>query len=299
MKNDGDCKYGFGRRRPAQAEGEAPSAARRCEAYFRRKYSGGRSAFARVVDYIVLRLIVFVCAYLFFAPKFEKRGTAFLLAAIALGIAMLVLRLAREIAFDRFVGRETARIRKILLQDKLLLADVQTVAGLAGGLCPMSERAVVLQRALAVDADALLSLVRSHRGYGRLHVFSCTAFDRTATEFAMRANGMLLLHEPEELMKAASKAGMSPPQEAVYAFIETEQQNYRKQRRRQRQRFSPFAAVSAKKYLFTALILIGASFLTRYTLYYRMLAGLCVTIAACSAALTRQARTLPDANNIG
>lgn len=300
MKNDDGSGTGANPRRKTGGEAcDADIRARRRYAYFRRKYSGGRSVVARAVDYVALRLIILAAAYLFFLPRFGNWSTALLLAGIALGIAMLVLRMMREIALERFVRREIKRIRKTLLCDRLMLADVQTVGGLSGRLCPQTERAVVLQRALPVDAEALLALVRTYRGYGKLHVFSCTEYADSAVAFSMRANGLLELHAPEELLSAAVRAGMEPPMEAVYAYIEAEQRDERKRRRLQRMRVSPFAAARAKKYLLAALVLTGASFLTRYALYYRMLAGLCAVVAACGAAMARGARTLQGAGDIG
>lgn len=303
MKVDKDCGQGTngGTRHvyaATQAEAERQRAWRR-EAYFRRAFSGGRSLFARVADGVGLRLIVLGAAYLAFAPRFSSRLTALLLATITLGIASLVMRIAREILFERFVTREKKRIARMLLSDRLLLADMQTVAGLAGALCPQNERTVVLQRAMPVNADALLALVRARRACGKLHVFTCTSFDRSAEAFAARSNGRLVLHGSDELISAALDAGMEPSQREIFDYIEAESCVARKRRHAASDHRSPFVFGSVKKYLLVALLLGGASFLTRYPLYYRMLAGLCMTIAAIGATFMRAPRTHRSVHDIG
>ena len=261
-------------------------------AYFRRRYAGGRNAFARILDYVALRGILFLCAYWLFLPRFGRSGKTLLLAAIALAIAMLILRMGREIAFERFVKKETARIRRALLSDALAIADPQTLIGLVSSLCPFGETPVALARALPIDADTLLEVVRKYRGSGAIHVFGCTGYQPQAVSLAERSNGLLTLHAPEELFAAAKRAGMEPDEACVMEYIASAERQRRRKRRMLRQQASPFAVMSGKKYFITALVLLGVSFLTPYALYYRMLSGLCMTIAAGSAAFhARSAHT--------
>lgn len=261
--------------------------ARLCKAYYARKYYGGRNPFARTLDYIVLRGIAFICAYLFFLPRFPKQSTALLLSGIALGILMLLLRMGRQISFERFMKNETARIRRVLLTDTLLLADLPDLIALVSGRCPLGETPIVLAQAQNTTADSLLKALQTHKGCGHLHIFACVGYDRSAREFAGRMWEHMTLHEPEEILRSARLAGMEPDSGQVSEWIAQQQRNLRKKRQSIRIKASPFAAGGAKKYVMTGLILMGLSFFTRYTLYYRMLAGLCMSIAACSTMFLR------------
>lgn len=246
--------------------------------YMRKRMSGGRGAFARAVDYVVLRLLAFAAAYLLFLPRFESRATAVLLSAIVLALFMLVLHMANEIRYARFSSRELIRVRRQLLQDALLLLDMQTLLPLVSARCPEETTPVVLQRALPVDANQLLALVRTHRNCGELHVFSCSAYDETAKTFALRTNGLLALHAPEELYSAASDAGMQPSEDDAKKSILAQAKRERRQRRGVPA--LDLAVGGARKYALIALVLTGLSFATDYALYYRMLAGFCMTLAA-------------------
>lgn len=251
---------------------------RAVERYMQKKHNGGKSMLARCVDYVALRLILFAVAYVFYLPRFEKRTTVLLLSAITLALAMLVLHLIGEVRYQRFCIREFRSMRRQLLCDRLLLLETQLAIPLVSSLCPSGTTPVVLQRALPVDANALLSIVRTHRACGELHIFPCTAYDDSARDFAARTNGMLVLHPADELYAAAVQAGMRPEDDEVRAAIRARAVYDGKRKRHGRIR--SIVEVGARKYVLIALLLMLLSFLTDYALYYRLLSSLCMTIAA-------------------
>ena len=87
--------------------------------YFKRRRYGGRNLFARTLDYIALRVILFVAAFLFFRLHLDTPRSA-LLAALSLAVASLLLHVAREIAMARFIEKETIRIRRFLMRERLM-----------------------------------------------------------------------------------------------------------------------------------------------------------------------------------
>lgn len=246
--------------------------------HIRERMHGGRRALARAVDYIALRLILFLAAYLQFLPRVATRATACLLASIALAMAMIMLHMAGELRYARCRKKEIEHVRGQLLQDALMRLDMQTAIPLVSALCPLDTSPVVLLTALPVDANALLSAVRSHRGCGELHVFACAGFDESANAFSARTNGQLVLHPKEEMYKAAIRAGMQPQEEAVYDAMRARIRFEKAQTRRRRPTL--WVAGGARRYAVIALSLTALSFFTGYSLYYRMLAGACMTVAA-------------------
>ena len=90
--------------------------------YFKRLRYGGRSAPARALDYVALRLILLVAAFLFFRLRMDTVHAA-ILALIALAAATLLLHAAREAAMARFVRAETLRIRRLLVCEQLPYLD--------------------------------------------------------------------------------------------------------------------------------------------------------------------------------
>ncbi|MEG1525355.1 MAG: hypothetical protein RRZ24_05445 [Clostridia bacterium] len=253
--------------------------------YFQARRGGGRGKLARGIDYVSLRLILFAGAYLYFAAQFSNKAMALLLAAVFLGLCMLVLHIWREIAMERFVKKELCRIKKALLTHKLLLLSSTSARKLCRPLCNEGEMPVLLQRALPADADALLTVLHTYQGCGNLAVFSCSGFDISAKAFAARLDGTLTIRDVEEVHHAAKEAGLSPSAAEVRAFI-AEELRIQKQRKRAA-RPMPFVSGNTGKYFAISLILTGISFFTRYALYYRLLAGLCMAIAATGIAFSR------------
>ena len=250
--------------------------------YFKRRRYGGRSAPARVLDYVALRLILFLAAFLFFRLRMDAAHAA-ILAAIALAIATLVLHVVRDVTMERFVQRELRRIRTLLMRDRLMFLEPEAFRSLCrrAGNC---DRPVALQRAEPVGADVLLPLLRGGNQAPPV-VCSSAGFTPAAEDFVRRAPQRATLIGPDALVEAARETdALWPDDEAVHAYIAAQLQQHPRPRARLQELLSGAgAATRAKKYLLTGLVLLAASFLTRYTLYYRMLAGLCLMIAAAGA----------------
>ncbi len=265
---------------------------RSVERYYRTRYGGGRGAFARALDYIALRLILFAGAFLFYRSRFGSLWIVAALSALTLGLCMILMRLYREIAFERFSRREHERLRRAALADRLMLAPRRYLETLCHTLLRPCETAALLVCALPADADALLETVRKEP-LRPLCVFSTAGFARSAEELAPRLSGVRLCGQ-DALIEAAERIGVcaadADVDDRIRAILAAA-----KQRRRRSFSFN-FPRSAVRRYLLAALVLFGCSFLTRYALYYRMFAGLCVSIAGVCAALSaRKKPAAPDA----
>lgn len=258
--------------------------------YFKRRRYGGRNLFARTLDYIALRVILFVAAFLFFRLHLDTPRSA-LLAALSLAVASLLLHVAREIAMARFIEKETIRIRRFLMRERLMFLPEAAFLE----LCQRSsgaENPIPMQRAEPVGADALLPLLREHPDQ-TLVICSSAGFTSAAEAFVLRSKRRARLIGPDVLVAAAGRTdALWPDDEAVHAYIAAEQRRRAGAHRRLGELLRESAGAFGRKYALTAGILLLLSFLTRYTLYYRMLAGLCLSIAA--AGLLRKHATHPN-----
>ncbi len=248
--------------------------------YFKQRRYGGRNLFARTLDYIALRVILFAAAFLFFRLHLDTPRSA-LLAALSLAVASLLLHVAREITMARFVKKEMIRIRRLLMREKLMFLPEAAFLELcrrAGGV----ENPIPMQRAEPVGADALLPLLRQSPDQA-LVICSSAGFTPAAEAFVLHSPRRARLIGPDALVTAAGQAdALWPDDEAVHAYIAAEQRRRAGARRRLGELLRENAGAYGRKYALTAGILLLLSFFTRYTLYYRILAGLCLSIAAAS-----------------
>ena len=264
---------------------------RECMRYFKRRRYGGRSALARALDYAALRLILFAAVFLCLRAEVGAARAA-VLALIALCAASLLLRALREALMARFVRAELLRIRALLLCERLPYldeADFLLLCRRASGC----EEPAAMQRAEPLGADALLPLLR--RPGGETAVCASAGFTAAAQAFAARAPRRARLIGPEELAAAAQPDDPFYPDDgAVEAYIASQRPARAALRVRLRQAADALrTAGEGKKYLLLAALLLLASFLTRYALYYRMLAGLCLAIAAAGAFAARPPHAKP------
>ncbi len=255
---------------------------RTVELYYRRVFSAGRSALGRALDYIALRLVLFCAAFLFFRPRVTALLPALLLALTVLMAAMLLLRMVREACFTRFCAREGARLRGEILSERLMLLPERRFAALAAPLAGDCTPCF-MQCAEAADANALLACLRAEGSHKKLAVCSTAGFSASARAFAAARPERLMLIETSTLIAAAEKTELRPSEAELCAHIIRMETGRRAQNREKRR--APFAEGGAKKYFLAAAVLVLASFITRYSLYYRMLAGFCMLLAVTGLAL--------------
>ncbi len=249
--------------------------------YFRRGCAGGRGGFARAVDYAALRFFLLAGAWLFFRQRVTGAGWALLLAVLTLLLAMVLLRILRELRLERYTRRETSRIRRQLTAQSLLLMERARLLALARPLANGEPRLILSAEPLG--ADALLPLARRRSAVA---VVAPAGYTPAAVAFARRT-GLRLIPQ-SALLDEAARQGLTPENEAILAHILCEEE----QRRAQRTRLGglPFVQGCAKKYLATALALFALSFLSRYALYYRLLATLCMSIFSVNFLVDRTRR---------
>lgn len=261
------------------------------ERYYRTRYGGGRGAFARALDYVALRLILLAAAYLFYRSRFDEIWIVLSLSVLTLGLGMILMRLYRELAYARFVRRERERLRRLVLADRLMLAPNKDLKALCKTLLRPREAAALLVCAKPADANALLEAARGEP-LRPLCVFSTAGFDRSANDLLARLPDVRLC-DRDALLEAAGRIGITADDMDVAARVRAIDAV---RRARAKRSFSfDFPKTAARRYLLAALLLFACSFATRYALYYRAFAGLCVSVAAISAALSRQKNAVPEA----
>lgn len=252
------------------------------ERCLQKRFSGGRSIAARVIDYIALRLIVFAGAYLLFASQGFRTPVALALALLVLGLISLLMRIRRELAYARFAHAERARIARQVELDEIVLLPRARLLALCRPLLNAGESAALLVCAAPADENALLNAVRDARA-GSVCVFSTAGYTKKAEALACRLDGVRLC-DTDALLQQAQAFGSRATPEQVDARIRADLHEQKSRRARSFAFSFPRNAVS--KYAFASLMLLACSFFTRYTLYYRILAGLCMSICTVSAALS-------------
>lgn len=257
---------------------------RELKRYFRRRKTNGRGAFARAFDAGALTLLLWAAAFLLYRPTFPP--TAALLLALVTAAMLTVLLAMREARrLRRFTGKETERIRRTLLADRLSLLSASEAIQLTAPLCGEGETPLPLFTEGRATADMLLCALKRHLPHETLAVFTLAGCDEAAVALSRRLPDRLRLYAQEPLYRAAARTPLCPGEKEIHAYIRAELAAGK--RRRAAARANTFLPGGTRRYLLCALLLIGVSFVSRYALYCRALAGLAGMLGAVSAALGR------------
>jgi len=270
---------------------EQPSAAV-CR-YLQRQRTKGKSPLARALDALLLLLILFASVFLYLCSKGLHMKHALLLSAIMGAFFSVLYKLYSAWALQRFLPREIHRLSKDLLKRNMPFIDRELYRNLCQKASKCSDP-VIFCLAEPVSADLLLPHLKNNK-VGTVFC-SFSGFTDAAKKLVSVKDEKIHLIGTEPLLNAAmEEPALRPSVREVYRHIEAEEA-LRRQRRKSVRSFPQ--EYGGKRYLVAAGLLLLFSFQTGYMLYYRMLAGLCISVAAVRGILRHAMHTEDSAGHI-
>ncbi len=261
---------------------------RKIISYYKRSLYGGRTSFARAVDYIALRAITLAACYLWFSTAVQNTVMALLLSVTALVTISVAVELFKSIRLDKFIVKERLRMRDKMFSKKLYMMPrekykelVQSAVKSNPGKYGPSCLIYPLQQAAPANADTVLSAYRAAQKHGckEAVIFSASGASRDAEELLEQYTDLAIRFEPiSSLIAQAEEHGLLPDDAAVDAQILSLIEAEKDKRRRLAER--PFQPGRTRRYILVAAALFIASFFVKYTLYYRLLSAACVSFGA-------------------
>jgi len=252
--------------------------------YYRKKMYKGRGALARGVDFIALRVIALVAFYLWFLSLTGKMNMSVALSLICVAVFSVAAAFAKSLRTESFIEKERKRLAREHMRQALALLPLERFMAAAKACAPDEDIFLYAFRQTGpLTPDDVLKAYRlaEKRGFARAAVFSAGDISEEARTFARRLPGFdMQLMPPDTLLGQAEALGLTPDAAAIDRMI-VDLYHAQKQKRKA-VLAAPFSKGNAKKYLILAAALTAASFLTSYPLYYRLLAGVCMSFAAIS-----------------
>lgn len=255
---------------------------RTLNAYYKRRFYRGRTAFARAADFIALRVILLIACYLWFSFNVESIIAAAVLTAAAVVAISVFAELVKSVRLEKFILRENARLSKKLFSESLVLMPRSKFLGIVReyikchGKEFAGESLVYTAQTLSpVDEETVLCACRAanRRGCKSLFIFSSASVSQPARDIAARYDGLSVAFISGDMLASCAKM---PDDNAVRQYI---------LKQAEQKKHSVSTAIGrgrCARYLLVAAALFALSFFVSYTLYYRMLAGACVSLAALS-----------------
>ena len=162
---------------------------RTLNAYYKRRFYRGRTAFARAADFIALRVILLIACYLWFSFNVESIIAAAVLTAAAVGAISVFAELVKSVRLEKFILRENARLSKKLFSESLVLMPRSEFLSMVReyikrhGKEFAGESLVYTAQTLSpVDEETVLCACRAanRRGCKSLFIFSSAAVSQPA-----------------------------------------------------------------------------------------------------------------------
>lgn len=130
---------------------------RTLNAYYKRRFYRGRTAFARAADFIALRVILLIACYLWFSFNVESIIAAAVLTAAAVGAISVFAELVKSVRLEKFILRENARLSKKAVQRKPCAYAAERVSGHSARIHKMPRQGICGRKPCVYRADAFPS----------------------------------------------------------------------------------------------------------------------------------------------
>lgn len=265
-----------------------------CSEYYKRRLYGGRGRFARAVDYLSFRLLLFVLLYLFFSSHFAQIAPRLLLSGMWLLIFCLGMGLIKSIRLESFREKENERLRQAHAREQILFLSAADFAAMVRRYTKARAAAyedcliLPIQRSEPIGRDMLLGIHRlaKRRGVSKAALFSPAPIAEDAKDLLVRGTLHIVPQGDAVFAAMAKEAGLWLEDGALEGFL---LQRLEGEREKRKQRGGPFIAARVRRYLSVGLVLFAASFFVEHSLYYRLMAGLCFSFATLAFFLERTA----------
>ena len=278
---------------------------RQLRAYYRGAMFGNRSTLARSIDFIALRLFIFVALYVWFSLQTAQLTLSAILAGVGVGMVSIALSLYKSIRLDRFVAQKRMELSRDYLFEKIVLlprhAFLQMLREMAGelgytvkktlpfGLLCSHYEGESLIFALQnhphnkVSPQQILNCYRKAREYHirQITLVSTAPLQEEARTFLHKIPDISVdIWSRQQILHLAQKQHRLPEAQEVEAALLEELEQRRMSLKKMKQ--EALYSSRARAYIVCGMILGVASWITGQHIYYPLMAGLCFFLAFVS-----------------
>lgn len=261
--------------------------------YYKKQLYGGRSAVARLFDFIVLRfmaLFIIFLTVLYFSRSFKVALLISVFMTLAISFTLAVVRRNR---IQRYIERDMVRIKQKCLLEELTLMSAEEYSDYVSKLfdgfedTSRSEDGFVANKegktfyvlhnhpSSVCGIDTVLKIKREIENPDII-IISLSDFNEAAKTFCLRQNIQLI--SGKSILKAAAEKDMLPNEETAQQKARTEMSEtivtIDKLKR------TAFSKNKVKAYIFCGIVVMCWPLVTGFRIYYPIIAVICFVMAA-------------------
>ena len=256
----------------------------------RKKLRKGRSIFSQAVDYIALRVLIFMLCYMWFGGNIQNNVAKVLLSIVTSAFISISLDLINSLRLDSLIKKErTAAAEQELNRRISLLSEKERNAIIARHISAHRESfgadklVCHVGRASGVSADDVTKAARTARerkaSSAALFYSGTVSCDASKAVYSLGDMPFEFIPLRSILGPAELKALMPTSDEADAIIVSRAEAEHR---RRRAAMLSPFAEGHTRRYLLCAACLTAMSFFVEFSLYFRLMAAACIIMAAAA-----------------
>lgn len=272
------------------------------KSYFKREFNGGRNQLARTLDFLLFRAFLLFAAYVWFLSQVQNQLLSIALASVAMLMVSALIELVKSIRFDSFVERRKKQLYAKALLEHIVLMPPKELRDLISETLPALNNSpaivshnggfvagqifyVVIQQHPSEEIlpSRLLKLLNTARPSlcDTLEIYSTARFSADTAELAEKVPELtIVLHEPDELVALVASKDALPQKETIEGMILSEMAKERQKLKRAAK--AVFLPIKTRRYIYCAGIIMLASFITGYRVYYPLAASICICLAIVS-----------------
>ncbi|MDL2225278.1 hypothetical protein LJC20_03595 [Eubacteriales bacterium OttesenSCG-928-M02] len=278
---------------------------KKLRAHYKRLLYKGRGPLARALDFVALRIILFLLGWVFFATRLTSVWQGAVMSFIFLAVLSVAVEWYKGKKMARFLVEKREALCHEYQMDQLVVLDPNVFLKVVGRLMNhlgyrilgMREGALLVEyggdrsmmfpvqshRNYEITSQDLLDMVRILKANGltEMLLVSTSRLSEEASAFQKKIpNLSLSILRQESLLEEAQKMGLLPgiPEMEAALLKELEEQEMSLGRLRMEALYSG----KTRAYLLCGGIILVASAFTGFNLYYPLVAALCFFLAYLS-----------------
>lgn len=262
--------------------------------YYMKKINGGRTLVARLLDFLIFRIVLMIALFIVLLQLSRSLTTALLVSLFLTLAVSLILYCIRQRRTERLIEKDLKKLKEKCLLETLTFLNPQEYAEymnkLLGGLDNISlndvgfsaEKNGVLvfvfhnHPTVMCEVGDVLHLLRT-KNHKRMSFVSLSDFSEPMKALCQNATQSIKLISGADVLTLAANADMMPDEEVAQQKAEEEMSQtvitFSKLKE------SALSRKKVKAYMFCGIAAVVWPFVTGFRFYYPIIAAVCFALA--------------------
>ena len=277
----------------------------RLKLYYRKKMYGGRSLVARIVDFVILRVMMLFILFLVFLYALRSLVPALLISVLITLAASLLLIVIKRRKANIYMQKDMQRLKKKCLLESLTVMDHNVfkdymnrlfdgkfldVKDTANGFtAAIDKQKLYVFHNHPMSQSNVADVLLAYRTLGEsceLIIVSLASYSKEATTFSAALDNPVTLISGDDVLKLAEKKNMLPDDEAANEKVNKEMSDTVVTIKKIKK--AALNRVKIRAYIICGIVIMCWPLISDFRFYYPIISLVCFVLAIISYRKSRQ-----------